>query len=163
MSHETIYLSFFIQGRGALRRQLAQSLRTGRAYRRPKTIRDPTGTFPAGSLRGGDGSPVSVPPRSGTRRPGSAVDEQSETSEEGDADSLFDHREESRLLELPEGSGNPKAPKPTTDPATGPATPTSPIHHHPFSAETTTGVARSVRASSAPRSPTTWRPQNPNP
>jgi hypothetical protein len=33
VSLETIYLSFFIQGRGALRRQLAQSRRTGRAYR----------------------------------------------------------------------------------------------------------------------------------
>jgi len=43
VSHETIYLSLFIQGRGALRRELAQSLRTGRAYRRPKTKRDPTG------------------------------------------------------------------------------------------------------------------------
>ena len=52
MRLETIYLSFFIQGRGALRRRLAQSLRTGRAYRRPKTIRDPTGTFPAGQEAG---------------------------------------------------------------------------------------------------------------
>ncbi len=43
VSHETIYLSLFIQGRGALRRELAQYLRTGRAYRRPKTKRDPTG------------------------------------------------------------------------------------------------------------------------
>ena len=43
VSHETIYLSLFIQGRGALRRELAQCLRTGRAYRRPKTKRDPTG------------------------------------------------------------------------------------------------------------------------
>jgi IS30 family transposase len=43
VSHETIYLSLFIQGRGALRRELARSLRTGRAYRRPKTKRDSTG------------------------------------------------------------------------------------------------------------------------
>jgi len=43
VSHETIYLSLFIQGRGALRRELAHSLRTGRAYRRPKRKRDPTG------------------------------------------------------------------------------------------------------------------------
>ena len=43
VSHETIYLSLFIQGRGALRRELAQCLRSGRAYRRPKTRRDPTG------------------------------------------------------------------------------------------------------------------------
>jgi len=43
VSHETIYLSLFIQGKGALRRELAQCLRTGRAYRRPKTKRAPSG------------------------------------------------------------------------------------------------------------------------
>jgi len=43
VSHETIYLSLFVQGKGALRRELAQSLRTGRAYRRPKTKRAPSG------------------------------------------------------------------------------------------------------------------------
>ncbi len=31
VSHETIYLSLFIQGKGALRRELTQCLRTGRA------------------------------------------------------------------------------------------------------------------------------------
>ena len=48
VSHETIYQSLFIQGKGALRRELAQCLRTGRATRRPQgrapsmkgTIRD---------------------------------------------------------------------------------------------------------------------------
>jgi len=43
VSHETIYLSLFIQGKGALRRELTDCLRTGRAYRRPKTKRAPSG------------------------------------------------------------------------------------------------------------------------
>jgi IS30 family transposase len=34
--HETIYQSIYIQGRGALRRDLAKALRTGRAVRRPE-------------------------------------------------------------------------------------------------------------------------------
>ena len=36
VSHETIYMSLFVQGRGALRKELHQALRTGRAIRRPK-------------------------------------------------------------------------------------------------------------------------------
>ncbi len=36
VSHETIYLSLFVQGKGALRRELTECLRTARAYRRPK-------------------------------------------------------------------------------------------------------------------------------
>jgi IS30 family transposase len=36
VSHETIYQSVYVQGRGALRRELAVSLRTGRALRRPR-------------------------------------------------------------------------------------------------------------------------------
>jgi IS30 family transposase len=36
VSHETIYMSLFVQGRGALRHELHQCLRTGRALRRPK-------------------------------------------------------------------------------------------------------------------------------
>jgi transposase, IS30 family len=36
VSHETIYQSLYVQGRGALRRELAAHLRTGRALRRPR-------------------------------------------------------------------------------------------------------------------------------
>jgi len=36
VSHETIYQSLFVQGRGALRRELAACLRSGRARRRPR-------------------------------------------------------------------------------------------------------------------------------
>lgn len=36
VSHETIYRSLFVQGRGALRKELARCLRTGRAQRRPQ-------------------------------------------------------------------------------------------------------------------------------
>jgi IS30 family transposase len=43
VSHETIYLSLFVQGKGALRRELTECLRTGRAYRRSKTKRAPSG------------------------------------------------------------------------------------------------------------------------
>jgi len=36
VSHETIYMSLFVQGRGALRQELHFCLRSGRAMRRPK-------------------------------------------------------------------------------------------------------------------------------
>ena len=36
VSHETVYQSIYVQGRGALRRELAVHLRTGRALRRPR-------------------------------------------------------------------------------------------------------------------------------
>lgn len=36
VSHETIYQSLYVQGRGALRRDLSARLRTGRAIRRPR-------------------------------------------------------------------------------------------------------------------------------
>jgi len=36
VSHETIYQSLFIQGKGALRKELSRCLRTGRAVRRPQ-------------------------------------------------------------------------------------------------------------------------------
>jgi transposase, IS30 family len=43
VSPETIYQSLYVQGRGALRRELARSLRTGRAVRRPRRpARDPS-------------------------------------------------------------------------------------------------------------------------
>ena len=38
VSHETIYQSVYVQGRGALRRELAASLRTGRALRKPRRV-----------------------------------------------------------------------------------------------------------------------------
>jgi IS30 family transposase len=40
VSHETIYQSLFVQGRGALRRELTACLRTGRALRRPRRMPD---------------------------------------------------------------------------------------------------------------------------
>jgi len=40
VSHETIYQSIYIQGRGALRRDLAKCLRSGRALRRPQRQAD---------------------------------------------------------------------------------------------------------------------------
>ena len=43
VSHETIYLSLFVQGRGALRHELTACLRTRRAIRWPVTKRAPTG------------------------------------------------------------------------------------------------------------------------
>ena len=43
MSHETIYLTLFIQARGGLKRELTQHLRTRRANRRPKGARPPSG------------------------------------------------------------------------------------------------------------------------
>jgi len=36
VSHETIYQALYVQGRGALRRELARHLRTGRALRKPR-------------------------------------------------------------------------------------------------------------------------------
>ena len=43
VSHETIYLSLFIQARGGLKRELAQHLRTRRVNRRPKGTKPPSG------------------------------------------------------------------------------------------------------------------------
>jgi transposase, IS30 family len=43
VSHETIYLSLFVQSRGALGRELQRYLRTGRAMRSPRAKRLPQG------------------------------------------------------------------------------------------------------------------------
>jgi IS30 family transposase len=43
VSHETIYMSLFVQGRGALRRELSACLRQGRAFRQPGGKRQPSG------------------------------------------------------------------------------------------------------------------------
>lgn len=43
VSHETIYLSLFVQSRGALKHELTRCLRTRRAIRRPARKRAPTG------------------------------------------------------------------------------------------------------------------------
>lgn len=43
VSHETIYQSLYVQGRGALRKELARCLRTGRAVRRQRDQRERSG------------------------------------------------------------------------------------------------------------------------
>src|SRR5947209_2863873 len=49
VSHETIYMSLFVQGRGALRQELHECLRSGRALRRPKAFTK--GGFGQGQIR----------------------------------------------------------------------------------------------------------------
>jgi IS30 family transposase len=46
VSHETIYQSLFVQGRGALRRELTRCLRSGRTRRRPQGRAERRGRFP---------------------------------------------------------------------------------------------------------------------
>jgi len=46
VSHETIYQSLYVQGRGALRKELASCLRTGRAMRRNRSRLDRRGQIP---------------------------------------------------------------------------------------------------------------------
>ncbi len=61
VSHETIYQSIYVQGRGALRRELAVCLRTGRALRKPRRT--------AGERRGRIPDMVSI-----SERPAEAAD-----------------------------------------------------------------------------------------
>jgi IS30 family transposase len=46
VSHETIYRSLYVQGRGELRRELARCLRSGRAERRPQGRAETRGQIP---------------------------------------------------------------------------------------------------------------------
>ena len=46
VSHETIYRSIYVQGRGELRRELARCLRSGRAKRRPQHREEHRGKIP---------------------------------------------------------------------------------------------------------------------
>lgn len=46
VSHETVYASLFVQGRGELRRELHRCLRTGRASRRSRTEIEHRGKIP---------------------------------------------------------------------------------------------------------------------
>jgi IS30 family transposase len=46
VSHETIYQSLFVQGRGELRRELARCLRSGRTVRHPRGQADRRGRLP---------------------------------------------------------------------------------------------------------------------
>jgi IS30 family transposase len=57
VSHETIYLTLFVQARGGLARELTRALRTGRATRHPRGTRLPSGR---GQLR--DIVPISERP-----------------------------------------------------------------------------------------------------
>jgi IS30 family transposase len=76
VSHETIYLSLFVQSRGALRRELQRCLRTGRAMRYPRAKRLPQGRgqlrdtlhisqrphqFPYSDIRSAPGHALRVP------------------------------------------------------------------------------------------------------
>jgi hypothetical protein len=59
ISHEAIYQALYVQGRGALRRELTACLRTGRALRVPrvrsrgrgKSFIAPEGQPPSGAMR----------------------------------------------------------------------------------------------------------------
>jgi IS30 family transposase len=62
VSHETIYRALYVQGRGALRRELVKCLRTGRALRKRAAV----------SPSGGDGSRTWSTSASGLRKPTTA-------------------------------------------------------------------------------------------
>jgi IS30 family transposase len=61
VSHETIYQALYVQGRGALRRELTRHLRTGRALRKPRRV--------AGERRGRIEGMVNI-----SQRPAEAAD-----------------------------------------------------------------------------------------
>jgi IS30 family transposase len=64
VSHETIYQSLFVQGRGELRRELARCLRSGRTVRRPRGQAERRGRLPGMvmiSERPGDADDRAVP------------------------------------------------------------------------------------------------------
>jgi len=44
ISHEAIYQALYVQGRGALKRELTQCLRTGRALRGRERVRNLAGS-----------------------------------------------------------------------------------------------------------------------
>ena len=62
ISHETIYISLYVQGRGSLRKELTKYLRTHRSYRRAKNEKRPTG-------RGKIPNPIMI-----SQRPAEAAD-----------------------------------------------------------------------------------------
>ena len=66
VSHETIYLSLFVQPEGALRKELARYLRRGRARRRPRGLSVMNGQ---GQLRG---DRPHLPAARRSQRPGGA-------------------------------------------------------------------------------------------
>ncbi len=64
VSHEAIYRSLFIQGKGALRKELARYLRSGRVVRRPRArapIRDRFGTMVSIRERPAEASDRAIP------------------------------------------------------------------------------------------------------
>ncbi|WP_442788307.1 IS30 family transposase [Amycolatopsis sp. NBC_01286] len=65
VSHETIYQSLYVQGRGALRRELSAALRTGRALRMPRRQAQARRERPSGGIQG----MVNI-----SERPGEAAD-----------------------------------------------------------------------------------------
>ena len=75
MSHETIYQSLFVQGRGALRKELHSCLRSGRAMRRAKAYTK--GNVGQGQLRNMvmiSERPAEVKDRAGARALGGRPD-----------------------------------------------------------------------------------------